>query len=382
MPTRYVQPGLIHRRRWNVAGQVQGVGFRPFVYRIARELGLRGFVRNDPAGVTIEAQGAEDSLDRFAATLVERRPALARVDQLSCVDVPLCADDMEFLIETSADCGSTMAEVTVDTATCADCVAELLDPTDRRTGYGLINCTNCGPRFTIIRQVPYDRPNTTMAGFAMCPACADGVRRPGRPAISCAAGGVPRLRAEGGAGGRRRVRRLQAIRSKARWSVCWRDGFVAIKGLGGFHLAVRADNPVAVGRLRQNKHRDRKPFAVMCAEYRGGAEAGGAERMPPRRRCSRRRARSCSHSEAGTAHRRRCRPRQPSPGRDAALHADSASAVRSTQHSAPRTSPGDDQRQSSAMSRWSSTTRRPSRRLGGICDAILWHDRPDRAAGG
>ena len=155
------------RRRFRARGVVQGVGFRPFVHRLARETGVAGWVLNDGEGVLIEAEGS--GLDRFAAELVGGAPPLARVESLTVETIePL--GETTFRILASVPSGRSAA-IPADVATCDDCLRDLFDPADRRYRYPFVNCTNCGPRFTIVRSVPYDRPNTTMAGFPMCPDC-------------------------------------------------------------------------------------------------------------------------------------------------------------------------------------------------------------------
>ncbi|MGN6380643.1 MAG: carbamoyltransferase HypF, partial [Gaiellales bacterium] len=251
------------RRRFRVAGVVQGVGFRPFVYGLARRHALRGFVLNDGSGVVVEAQGERDALSLFAAGLRDDAPPLARVDSVSCEPMPL-GEDAGFRIEASVAGGRT-ALVPADVATCHDCLRELFDPADRRYRYPFINCTQCGPRFTIVRGVPYDRPLTTMAEFELCADCrreyedpAD--RRFHAEPVCCAACG-PRLT----------MPLEQAV-------ALLRDGAIlAVKGLGGYHLACDARDEAAVARLRARKHREDKPFAVMTAEPGGVADASAAE---------------------------------------------------------------------------------------------------------
>jgi hydrogenase maturation protein HypF len=259
------------RRRWHIRGQVQGVGFRPFVYRLATEWGLSGSVRNDAGGVIIEAQGHEAALDGFAADLVRRRPALAVIDQMSATALTVNEAESAFQIADSDRSAQASAEVTVDTALCPDCLGELLGQTDRRAGYGLINCTNCGPRYSIIRRVPYDRPNTTMAGFHMCPACADEYSNPAdrrfhAQPIACHDCGpkVSLVDCRGWPMAGDPI--VQAARLLGEGRI------VAIKGLGGFHLAVRADDEAAVARLRRLKQRNAKPFAIMCRDLAAARE--------------------------------------------------------------------------------------------------------------
>ena len=253
------------RRRWILVGQVQGVGFRPFVYRAARQFGVYGFVRNDRQGVTIEAQGLDNALDQLAQALARDLPPLAAVDGMACTSIETVAgvDRFEILASDGAGDAAAGAEVTVDAALCADCRRELVDPGDARYRYGLINCTNCGPRYSIVRGVPYDRPNTTMSDFAMCAACqaeytdpAD--RRFHAQPIACHACG-PKVALVDPAG--------VAIAGDACVEAARRlagGQVVAIKGLGGFHLAVRADDDTAVAGLRRRKRRDHKPFALMA----------------------------------------------------------------------------------------------------------------------
>ncbi|HID22828.1 MAG TPA: carbamoyltransferase HypF, partial [Planctomycetaceae bacterium] len=160
-------------RQWRVQGQVQGVGFRPFVHRLATRLGLAGTVRNDPSSVTIRAYGPPDRLDEFAVRLRQDAPALARIDRiLPTLDRPASEVPSSFHIIASSHDSTERGRVTIDAAVCGDCVRELFNPADRRYRHGLINCTACGPRFTIVRDLPYDRARTTMAAFAMCERCA------------------------------------------------------------------------------------------------------------------------------------------------------------------------------------------------------------------
>jgi hydrogenase maturation protein HypF len=233
----------INRHRWVLNGQVQGVGFRPFVYRLASQLDLQGFVRNDLAGVTIEAQGSADAIELFDTALVKHRPALSSFRVMSSREIRPVLHEVGFHIQpsqTGSDQSAT-AQVTIDAAVCDDCLCEMHDPADRRHRYGLINCTNCGPRYSIIEHIPYDRPNTTMAGFAMCSPCAVEYADPAdrrfhaQPTACCACGPVVSLVDSLGS----LVESDPYIEAAQRL----RDGQVlAIKGLGGFHLAARADD--------------------------------------------------------------------------------------------------------------------------------------------
>jgi len=160
------------RRQLTVSGQVQGVGFRPFVYRLAAELGLTGFVANDSRGAAVEIQGPPDALRTFRRRLEGDGPPLCRIDRLDAEEVATVPGEVRFEIRPSRADELPDAQITVDTATCDDCLREMNTPTDPRYKYPFINCTNCGPRYTIVRRIPYDRPNTAMAEFAMCPMCA------------------------------------------------------------------------------------------------------------------------------------------------------------------------------------------------------------------
>ena len=243
---------VTERRRFRVHGLVQGVGFRPFVHGLARRHGLSGFVLNDGEGVVIEAEGAPEQLDDFAVALRDEAPPLARIDSLSAQPLP-ARGDRGFAIAPS-DASGRSALIPPDVATCDDCLRDLFDPADRRYRYPFVNCTQCGPRFTIVRSVPYDRPNTTMAAFPMCPDCRREYedpedRRFHAEPIACPACG-PRLSMP-----------LEEVVGLLR------DGaIVAVKGLGGYHLACDAASEDAVARLRSRKHREDKPFALMVTD--------------------------------------------------------------------------------------------------------------------
>ena len=253
------------RSRARVEGTVQGVGFRPFVYRLATELGLHGFVRNDEHGVLLEVEGEPEAIARFRARLTVDAPPLAAVERVGWEET-LPAGVWGFAIETSARGGEADVPVSPDMATCDACLAELLDPADRRHRYPFINCTNCGPRFTIVRGVPYDRPLTTMAGFRMCEACrreyddpAD--RRFHAQPNACPECG-PRARLADRLGADVAFGEADAVAAAAR---ALRDGaIVAGKGVGGYHLACLASDEAAVATLRARKHREEKPFALLA----------------------------------------------------------------------------------------------------------------------
>ncbi|MEV8515102.1 carbamoyltransferase HypF [Dactylosporangium sp. NPDC051484] len=256
--------------RWTirVVGVVQGVGYRPFVYRLAHECALTGWVRNDPEGVLTEVVGAGPALERFARDLKAAAPELARVDDVRVLHrAPAGADvPAAFTIVQSGHEGRRSALVPADTHVCADCQRELRDPSDRRHRYPFINCTNCGPRYSIVRALPYDRAQTTMVAFTMCPDCqreyddpAD--RRYHAQPNACAVCG-PQLTLTDAAG--ESLTGEQALR---RCAQALADGAIAaIKSVGGFHLAVDATNADAVALLRKRKRRDSKPFAVMARD--------------------------------------------------------------------------------------------------------------------
>jgi hydrogenase maturation protein HypF len=266
------------RHRIRVTGTVQGVGFRPFVYRHARRLGLCGFVRNDSVGVLVEAEGAPPAVRELARLLADEPPPLARVAHVRAGEIPL-AGGTGFAIETSGPAAGAVAPVGVDTATCAACLSEVDDPTDRRYRYPFTNCTDCGPRYTIVQSVPYDRAATTMAGFAMCAACraeyddpAD--RRFHAQPNACPACG-PRLRwtpLQAGPGGDEAAGAVGDAALDAAIAALRSGRIVAVKGIGGFHLAVDATDADAVAELRRRKARDDKPFAVMVPDLAAARE--------------------------------------------------------------------------------------------------------------
>ncbi|WP_231390493.1 carbamoyltransferase HypF [Nocardia sp. CNY236] len=257
------------RATWTirVTGVVQGVGFRPFVYKLARAHGLTGWVRNDPEGVLIKASGDESTLRLFSAELHGKAPELARVDGVMALDKsagPSGATDFE--IVRSADAGAKLTVVPADTHVCADCLAELRDPADRRYRYPFINCTNCGPRYSIVRALPYDRSQTTMHSFAMCEHCDREYRDPlsrrfhAQP-NACADCGPSLFLAD------RDGRVLQGEDALHRCATELVAGQVAaVKSVGGFHLAVDASSGASVALLRARKRRDSKPFAVMVRD--------------------------------------------------------------------------------------------------------------------
>lgn len=258
--------------RFEVTGIVQGVGFRPFVHRLARELGLDGFVGNDSTRVFVEVAGLPDAVGELARRLVADAPPLARVERVERHDA-IGPVEPGFRIVESETVAGARTLVPPDTAVCDDCLAELFDPDDRRFGHPFITCTNCGPRFTIIRDLPYDRPATTMSGFPMCAACAGEYgdpadRRYHAQPIACHDCGPTLVfrPGNGDAPGERSAAIAGAIDAL-------RAGLtVAVKGLGGYHLACDATSPEAVTRLRDRKHRPDKPFAVLVRDLDAARE--------------------------------------------------------------------------------------------------------------
>ncbi|HOX24313.1 MAG TPA: carbamoyltransferase HypF [Candidatus Krumholzibacteria bacterium] len=267
-------------RRIHITGVVQGVGFRPFVWTLARRFDLGGWVRNSSSGVDIHVEGDVAALTAFERALAGDAPPLAAIDRVAAESVAPQGHAAFTIVPSLPEPGESLP-VAADVATCADCLRELNDPNDRRHGYPFLNCTNCGPRFTIVRDIPYDRPHTTMAGFPLCPACAAEYADPANrrfhaQPVACPACG-PQVwleragaRASEGPAAVAEVRRLLAA-----------GQVLAIKGLGGFHLACDATNAAAVALLRERKRRHGKPFALMTADLASlaqHAEVSAAER--------------------------------------------------------------------------------------------------------
>jgi hydrogenase maturation protein HypF len=255
-----------------VEGVVQGVGFRPFVYSLATRLGLAGHVGNDAAGVFIEIEGPPPRVLDFLTSLEHDAPPLARIEAVRTTSLEP-SGGAGFAIASSDPGGRRQALVSADSATCADCLAELADRADRRFGYPFTNCTNCGPRFTIVRDVPYDRPLTTMAGFGLCADCAaeysdPADRRFHAQPVCCPACG-PRLRLLDAFGAERAGDPIVSA------AALLADGKVlAVKGLGGYHLAVDASSEPAAAALRERKRREDKPFALMAADVSAARRLG------------------------------------------------------------------------------------------------------------
>ena len=264
---------LLIRRQIRVRGIVQGVGFRPFVYNLARELGLTGYVFNSSAGVTAEIEGAGDSIQKFQDTLQHRPPPLALIAEVAVIDVDPLGDD-DFVIWPSHPEAGEFVLVSPDMATCDDCWRDFGDPANRRFGYPFTNCTNCGPRYTIIQDTPYDRPMTTMSSFRMCELCQAEYDDPANrrfhaqpnacpvcgPALAIAQSAVslPEDLSYNATESAAIIHQARAL---------LRDGkIVAVKGLGGFLLACDAQNDDSVKLLRARKRRSDKPFALMARD--------------------------------------------------------------------------------------------------------------------
>ncbi|WKZ50196.1 MAG: carbamoyltransferase HypF [Anaerolineales bacterium] len=255
----------------HIAGVVQGVGFRPFVYNLATRLNLKGWVNNNSAGVDIHAEGDEADLNAFIEKLSSEKPALAVIDRIEVRSVPP-ERFAAFDIRSSTPIEGAFQPISPDVAICDDCLRELFDPSDRRYRYPFINCTNCGPRFTIIKDIPYDRPKTTMAEFALCPDCEREYRDPSNrrfhaQPVACPVCG-PKVWLEMGFGfqvsGSKSPEGDDAI-AEAR-KLLAEGKILAVKGLGGFHLACDATDSAAVTELRRRKLRVDKPFALMMPD--------------------------------------------------------------------------------------------------------------------
>jgi len=288
--------GFVSRRQIHVRGIVQGVGFRPFVYNLAQGLGLNGYVLNSSAGVTIEVEGESGELDRFVSRLSGEAPPLAHIEEVALTRLEP-AGYTSFVIRDSLDEPGRLVPVSPDISSCDDCMRDFRDPANRRHGYPFTNCTNCGPRYTITRTIPYDRPLTTMACFAMCDGCLREYEEPRDrrfhaqpnacpecgPSLALVAadhlGEAPVFLQPGASlGAIGEVRRLL------------REGrIVAIKGLGGFHLVCDPMNDAAVRLLRERKKRSDKPFALMVPDIAGAerfcvvSDPEGKALMSPRR---------------------------------------------------------------------------------------------------
>ena len=314
VPRREPPEGIRQRCELQVRGVVQGVGFRPFIYRLAQEEGLGGSIGNDTDGVTIEIEGPPERMASFRARLTTEAPPLARIDSVTARDASP-KQEKSFRIIGSEVHGQVSTGIPADAATCADCLRELLDASDRRYRYPFLNCTNCGPRFTITRRIPYDRPQTSMAHFKMCPACQAEYDDPANRRFHAQPNACPLcgprvwlLKADSGPPALDQAEResasdvhgleqaaqgsneeahgsrhdlSHAIDTSGKPRVVASEGdsavqqtielllsgnIVAIKGIGGFHLAIDATNETAVARLRRRKRRSGKPLAVMVRD--------------------------------------------------------------------------------------------------------------------
>ena len=278
------------RRRVVVRGVVQGVGFRPHVYALARSLDLAGAVWNTSQGVVVEVEGAAKDVESFARRIRDDAPPLAIVSSVECEEISIVGGTGFTIRESERAAGRTF--VSPDVTICDDCLAELRDPADRRYRHPFITCTNCGPRYTITTGLPYDRPATTMARFPMCSACAaeyadPADRRFHAQTVCCHACG-PRLRLV--APSRRTTYGDDAL-AEAR-SLLADGAVVAVKGIGGYHLACDATDETAVATLRKRKQRGDKPFAVMVASlddarFLASLTATETDLVASRRRCRR-----------------------------------------------------------------------------------------------
>ena len=268
----------VARKAIDVAGIVQGVGFRPYVYRLANECGLTGLIANTPAGVSIEVQGEVEAVDRFLERLSKEIPPLAKITGIVPRDAEL-QQETAFRIKASSMRAAAKALISPDVSVCEDCLREMMNPRDRRFRYPFINCTNCGPRFTIIHDIPYDRARTSMAKFKMCAACQAEYENPASRRFHAQTNACwdcgPQVALLGADGARMDV--AEPIREVAR--LLQQGSVVAIKGLGGFHLACDAQNEAAVGKLRERKRRVEKPFAIMVRRVEDAARLCVADEL-------------------------------------------------------------------------------------------------------
>ena len=261
-----VQPSsLLTRKRITVRGVVQGVGFRPYAYNLAQRLQLAGYILNTSSGLLIEIEGADEALEEFLTSLRERPPSLSQIADIVVSDVTPCGDH-EFAIRESVGVEGEFVLVSSDVGTCADCWHDFSDPANRRYGYPFTNCTNCGPRYTIVEDIPYDRRATTMSAFQMCALCRAEYDDPANRRFHAQPNACPvcgpqlaLIRAGDSA--------MRSASSMAEVRKLLHDGnILAIKGLGGFLLACDAENDAAVRRLRERKRRSDKPFALMARD--------------------------------------------------------------------------------------------------------------------
>jgi len=243
----------VTRLQVRIRGVVQGVGFRPFIHNLARRLGLAGYVLNSSAGVLAEVEGDPAVLDAFLAGVRSEAPPLARIEEILVSPISALGE-RDFHIRESQSTEGEFVLISPDVATCADCYRDITDPADRRFGYAFTNCTNCGPRYTIVRDIPYDRSNTTMAVFRMCPVCQAEYDDPADRRFHAQPNACPQCGPQLSAPIREAQNRLAG------------GAIIAIRGLGGFHLACDPRNEVAVELLRKRKRRSDKPFALMARD--------------------------------------------------------------------------------------------------------------------
>ena len=250
-----------------IHGIVQGVGFRPFIHRLVREFGLKGTIKNTSSGVELELDGEKEILEKLVKEIPQRAPALAVIEAMEAQYGLSCAGFESFTILASKQEAVRNTLISPDICICDDCLREMLTRGDRRYHYPFINCTNCGPRFTIIKDVPYDRAKTSMSTFPMCADCdaeyhdIENRRYHAQPDACPACGPVAFFSdAEGNtlAKGEEAIAKAQALLKEGK--------ILAVKGLGGMHLACRCDDPSIARELRRRKQRDEKPFAIMCRD--------------------------------------------------------------------------------------------------------------------
>jgi hydrogenase maturation protein HypF len=259
---------VTRRVRVTLTGVVQGVGFRPFVHGLARRLELGGFARNSAAGLVAEVEGAGSAVDGFVTAVVAEAPPLARVERCAVEEIP-AAGEARFEIRPSEEASAEFAMISPDIATCAACLAEIRNLANRRHGYAFTNCTDCGPRYTIVEDTPYDRPSTTMRAFEMCGDCRAEYEDVGDRRYHAQPNACPRCGPS---------LSMDVAEMRRRLGL---GEILAIKGLGGFHLACDAANCESVERLRRKKRRSEKPFALMCPDAEAAAEicrVGAADR--------------------------------------------------------------------------------------------------------
>lgn len=282
--TEYPQPvgnGHIQRVRIVIRGAVQGVGFRPFIFRLAEEMGLTGWVINNTQGVFIEAEASAEILQTFLLRIGNEKPAISFIQSFEHSYLDSVGYE-KFEIRESAD-GPKTALILPDIAACSECQREIFDPSNRRFRYPFTNCTNCGPRFSIIEALPYDRPRTSMQIFEMCPECSDEYHNPrdrrfhAQPNACPTCG--PHLELWDSTGAVKTKNNDALLQATAAIREGW---IVAVKGLGGFHLIVDAANEPTIKRLRQRKRREEKPFALMCPSLEAAAELATIEPLEER----------------------------------------------------------------------------------------------------